>query len=319
MESALARHSIMDNLCHTLVGAALGEAGLKRRTRYGNATLMVTANLPDIDVLVFATHVPAIGFRRGWTHGILAQILLPIIWTAIVVIFDRWRRPRARHGAPDDAPLHVGWTLLLSYIGVYSHVLLDYMNNYGVRLLAPADWHWFYGDTLFIADPWLWVTLGAGVWLARRSRSTAPARRALLVATVYVALMFMGARAARGIVIDAWQQQRGVTPRALMVGPLPVTPFTREVIVDAGDHYERGRFSWFGPQVTFTPGVVPKNDAGRAIREARRTPDVHAFLSWARFPFWTVAHEATGEYVTVGDMRFAGGLARFTAAAKVRP
>src|SRR5688572_20546197 len=39
----------MDNVCHTLVGAALGEAGLKQRTRYGNVTLMIAANLPDID------------------------------------------------------------------------------------------------------------------------------------------------------------------------------------------------------------------------------------------------------------------------------
>src|SRR5215510_3396949 len=59
----------MDNLCHTLVGAALGEAGLKRRTRFGNATLMIASNLPDVDVLVFASNTPPVAFRRGWTHG----------------------------------------------------------------------------------------------------------------------------------------------------------------------------------------------------------------------------------------------------------
>ena len=65
----------MDNLCHTLVGAALAEAGLKRRTRYGSATLMIASNLPDIDVLVFATSTPSVAFRRGWTHGILADLV----------------------------------------------------------------------------------------------------------------------------------------------------------------------------------------------------------------------------------------------------
>ena len=48
----------MDNLCHTLVGAAIGEAGLKHRTRYAQAALMIAANLPDVDVLVFATNLP---------------------------------------------------------------------------------------------------------------------------------------------------------------------------------------------------------------------------------------------------------------------
>jgi inner membrane protein len=300
------------------VGAALGEAGLKRRTRYGNATLMIAANLPDIDVAVFATRIPAIGFRRGWTHGILAQILLPLLYTAIVVAYDRVRRRRGAPPDPDGPPLHVGWTLLLSYIGVYSHVALDYMNNYGVRLLAPSDWRWFYGDTLFIADPWLWITLGVGVWLSRRQLTTRPARGALVVATLYIALMFMGARAARTIVVDAWRESRGFVPRALMVGPLPATPFTREVIVDAGDHYERGRFSWFGPQVTFAPGIIPKNDRRPEIRAARRDADVHAFLSWARFPFWIVDDERDGAHVTVGDMRFAGGVATFTATAVVK-
>ena len=42
--------------------------------------------------------------------------------------------------AAGDATFHAGWTLLLSYIGVYSHVFLDYLNNYGVRLLTPFDW-----------------------------------------------------------------------------------------------------------------------------------------------------------------------------------
>ena len=67
----------MDNLCHTLIGAALGDAGLKRRTRFGSATLMIASNLPDLDVLVFATGTPSVAFRRGWTHGILADALLP--------------------------------------------------------------------------------------------------------------------------------------------------------------------------------------------------------------------------------------------------
>ena len=36
----------MDNLCHSLVGWAMGEAGLKRKTRYGNAALIVSDSDP---------------------------------------------------------------------------------------------------------------------------------------------------------------------------------------------------------------------------------------------------------------------------------
>ena len=34
-----------------MVGAALAEAGLKRRTPLASATLMIGANFPDIDVV----------------------------------------------------------------------------------------------------------------------------------------------------------------------------------------------------------------------------------------------------------------------------
>ena len=66
----------MDNLTHTMVGATLGEAGLKKMTGLGMATLMIAANLPDLDVLVipFADQLP---FRRGWTHGPLGLLVLP--------------------------------------------------------------------------------------------------------------------------------------------------------------------------------------------------------------------------------------------------
>ena len=88
--------------------------------------------------------------------------------------------------------------LLLSYVGVLSHVALDLLNTYGVRLLMPFDRRWFYGDALFIIDPWLWLALGAGVWLARRHGASRPARRALVAAALYIAAMCVSARLARG-------------------------------------------------------------------------------------------------------------------------
>ena len=297
----------MDNVCHTLVGAALGEAGLKRRTRFGSATLMIAANLPDIDVLVFATSTPSVAFRRGWTHGILAQALLPIALTGLIWLVARWR-PGGR-----GRPLRLGWVLALSYIGVCSHVLLDLLNNYGVRLLAPLNWRWFYGDSVFIIDPWLWVVLGGGIWLARRRASVVPARRAVLLALLYIGGMVVSARLARNIVIDAWQAEHGRTVEGLMVGPQPATPLRRAVIVDAGDHYDSGTFTWWPTRVTFDPASVPKNDDRPEVALAREAPNVRAFLVWSRFPFWTLEAAPGGTRVTVADMRFMATGVRFSA------
>ena len=307
----------MDNFCHTLVGAAFGEAGLKRKTRFGNPTLMIAANLPDIDVLSFLTDTNPISFRRGWTHGIIAQLALPVLFAGAMYIIGRVRAPRRE----DQRPLHFGWLLLLSYVGVYSHVFLDFLNNYGVRLLAPFDWRWFYGDALFIADVWLWLVLGVGVWLARRQRRPAIAGAALVFASCYIAIMLVSAQAARTVVSNTWRDVRGSVPRALMVGPVPFTPFARVVIVDAGDHYETGLYRWWSMSVGFDPDPIPKNAAHPLVKKARTERPVREFLVWARFPFWTTTREKDGTRVNVGDVRFMSQTfrrANFTASAVVR-
>ena len=58
------------------------------------------------------------------------------------------------------------WLLILSFIAILTHPSLDWLNNYGVRLLMPVSDRWFYGDAVFIVDPWLWGILAAGVMLA---------------------------------------------------------------------------------------------------------------------------------------------------------
>ena len=288
----------MDNLCHTLVGAALGEAGLKRRTGFGSGTLMIASNLPDIDVLVFATGIPPVAFRRGWTHGVLADVLLPVVLTGAVMLIAR------RRGRTDIRP---GQTLLLAYAGVILHVLMDLLNNYGVRLLMPFSQRWFYGDVLFVIDPWLWIVLGAGIWFTRRRKSVTPARGSLLLAAAYVLAMVVSARLARAEIVDRWQQVEGHPPRAVMVGPVPITPLRRQVIVDAGDHYETGTFTWQPRSVRFDSAAIPKNDTDARVAIARNAPNIRALLVWSRFPFWTLEPADRGTRVTVGDMRFVGG------------
>ena len=67
--------------------------------------------------------------------------------------------------------------LLLSYIGVLLHVFMDFTNSYGVRLLMPFSERWFYGDALYIVDPWLYLTLGLGWWLGEAAQPRAGAHR----------------------------------------------------------------------------------------------------------------------------------------------
>lgn len=73
--------------------------------------------------------------------------------------------PRAAHPAIQAPTPRI--LLGLAFLGVWSHPLLDWLNTYGIRLLMPLDGTWFYGDALFIMDPWMWLLAGAPVVLAR--------------------------------------------------------------------------------------------------------------------------------------------------------
>jgi inner membrane protein len=159
----------MDPLAHTLVGATLAETGLRRASPLATLTLVVGANLPDIDAIaMLAGQDTALLLRRGWTHGVVGLAVLPFLWIGVVATADRLVR-RRRH--PDAVPCRLGVLLGLTILAILTHPFLDWLNTYGVRLLTPFDTSWFYGDALFIVDPWIWLMLASAVVLAR-SRGT---------------------------------------------------------------------------------------------------------------------------------------------------
>ena len=139
----------MDNLCHTLVGAALAEAGLRKKTPLATATLLIGVNVADVDGILYWLNRPveALGFRRGWTHGVLADAVWPFVLAGLMLAWDRWVRRRGHLDRPPADPRALVWLALLA---VLTHPLLDLCNTYGVRLLMPFSGHWFHGDTLFI-------------------------------------------------------------------------------------------------------------------------------------------------------------------------
>lgn len=302
----------MDNITHTLVGLALAESGLKHRTRFASATLLLGANLPDIDgfMYFFGSGTDALAFRRGWTHGVLAMAVFPLLLTALILGWGRLR------GRGDAAPQRTdpGWLLALAALGIMSHPLLDLLNTYGVRLLMPFSGRWFYGDALFIIDPWLWLALGAGVILTRRRARRAPSdaaprihlpvRLSLGASAAYVVMMATSARLG-GQAVEA-QAVGPAAPRTL-VSPVFLTPFRRRVVRDLGHEYEVGELHW-GPRPRYEH--VARDPVGLdqpGARQAALTRDGAAFLRWARFPYFHVQRRGDSLAVLIGDMRYGRG------------
>ncbi len=169
----------MDPVTHILGGASLAATRLGRTSRLAAPALILGANLPDVDVLSYLVGDDfALGFRRGWTHGVPALLVLPALFTALLYL---WARLFPQRAGPPLAPR---WLATLSYAAVVTHPALDWLNNYGMRWWMPIRDTWYYGDSVFIVDPWLWLTLG-GFWLAGRR----PTRRSGVSFGVVAALV----------------------------------------------------------------------------------------------------------------------------------
>jgi inner membrane protein len=179
----------MDPIAHTLVGATLAESGLRRATPLATATLVIGANAPDADIIssFLGGGDASLYWRRGVTHGVLAMVVLPLVLTGVMLAWDRFVR-RRRH--PDAAPARAGPLLVLSFVSILTHPALDWLNTYGVRLLMPFDGTWFYGDSVFIVDPWMWLLMAASVVLAR-TRGKLSAAAWIVVACAATALVLL--------------------------------------------------------------------------------------------------------------------------------
>jgi inner membrane protein len=268
-----------------------------------------------VDVLAYLDG-PAgdLSFRRGWTHGVPALLVLPFVLTGVVVLADRLKRRLGREVLP--SAVRPSQVLLLAVVSIVSHPILDTLNTYGVRWLMPFDGDWYYGDTLFIVDPWLWIVLAVGTLASRRPRgarlhdpgTTRPARVALGLSVMYVIAMALTGWMSRGMARRELAARGGPVSR-LMVAPRPISPLTRQVVAAQGASYRVGTFRWFRrPHIdpaslrTF-PRPLPGDPL---IAAAMEQPVGRRFLSWARFPTVQADTDAAGRtLVHLVDLRYA--------------
>lgn len=291
----------MDPICHTLVGATLARTGLETKTRLGTATLIIAANLPDVDVFSYALGpVFPYAFRRGITHGIPAMIVLPVLLATLMLILSRLRAAQSR--APSFR-----WLLILSAIGIASHPALDWLNNYGMRWFSPLSNAWSYGDTLFIIDLVVWVVLCLGFFAAcvLRRKSSQRSRRAA-AASIVVLLAYIGMNA--GITKTAERVTlaalRNDPPLRLMASPVQLTPFARDIVMEYPTEYRFARVR-FRPAAVFAPdrNATPKGDS-RLLAKAGQTQAGQWFLEWARFPYVVARDDDGNRNAVVADARY---------------
>ena len=300
----------MDNITHTLVGLMLSRAGFNSKTAPGEKAapwmIMLAANAPDMDTYNFFTdNLTYLQVHRGYTHALVFAPLMALVPLLLVKAFTRTR---------------FTWLTLLTYAGclvaVLSHLLLDWTNVYGIRLMLPFSAKWYRLDSTDIVDP---VILGilllavaapalSGLLTSemRGRKSTTPGRGwawfALLGVLLYDTGRWMAHDRAVSI-IDA-HTYRGAPAERVSAFPVRFTLTRwRGVVEGDGFIYEvpidlSGDFDAAGGHTEYPAVSSPAIDA------ARTTRTFQIFESFNQLPFWTLLPVDDTVRVELLDLRF---------------
>ena len=276
----------MDNITHTLTGLMLSRAGLGRFHQRAPLALILAANVPDIDIVaLFSGGLSYIGVHRGYTHSIVfspvmaALVVLAICGTARN--FQGWLRL---------------W--LLSLVGIASHLILDWTNSYGVRLLLPFSNEWFHLDLNSLTDLWIMLVLLVAwlmVYVVRMVNAEIGARQGSGRGLAIFALVFFAAfdygrymLHQRAVTMLNSRIYDGSVPVRVAAFPTDSSPFLWRAWVETPSMFKRYTLNVTGD---FDPGsgsTFYKPEAKEPIAAASATPTFRNFSAFDQYPRWSV-------------------------------
>jgi inner membrane protein len=176
----------MEPVTHLLTGACLARSGCNRKAAYATLTMVIAAELPDIDTL-WSLRGPVEGFahHRGITHSFVGLPFEAALLVGAVYGLHRWRLWRRKmqvsplRSEPSGkersllgpvkplTKVPVRWGVLYGFalLALLSHLLLDFTNNYGLRPFFPFNDRWYAASLVFIFDPLIFGLLLAALVL----------------------------------------------------------------------------------------------------------------------------------------------------------
>ena len=300
----------MDNFTHSMAGWALGQAGLKTKTRKGLTALILGANMPDIDVFFGNAPWDPLAIHRGFTHSLVGGVLvMPPVLAGLLWLLDRWQLSRGAEFKSGLA-MRFRWLVALSYLGAVTHPLLDLLTTYSVQLFSPLSSRWYHADGLFIIDVWLWLVLAVAIGVSKRRESRGREWRRLPQAAIAIVLAYIGVnllitQRANAAVRD-WAGRRPV--QALFASPPPVAFWRRGLVWREQDCYRRSRYDPLGGGLGPVGACEPTNMGDPAVMAAiRHDPRLRKFLNWSILPQGDVTRERCVIRVAIGDARYGEG------------
>ena len=233
----------MDSVTQIALGAALGQAVLGHKVGYRAALWGgVVATIPDLDVFVsMGSAVADFTYHRSFSHSLITlSILAPLL---------AWLINKCHNQYPD---LQRQW-LLLVWLALVTHPILDSFTIYGTQLFWPLPVVPIGTGSVFIIDPLYTVPLLIGVALALSSRQADWGRRMNRIGLAFSSLYLVWGLSAQAYVTGiAEENLASVTgsndqKNELLVTAGPFNTVLWRVLVMQDEGYLEGYYSLLDP------------------------------------------------------------------------
>ncbi len=308
-----------------MTGAVLSRSGFNRKAAYSTLAMTLAAEAPDLDVL-WSIRGPVASFEhhRGWTHTLLGLPLEAAVITAVIWLGHRlWESRSMRPGRRPSgaAPVHWGRLYLFSLIGLLSHILLDWTNNYGVRPFFPFNPKWYAGSIVFIIEPvillfllsalvapWLFGLIGGEIG----ERRPAYRGRGWAIAALLGIVAFWGWRSIeREQAIELTREATNEPIVRITANPYPVNPFRWQTLVETPLVYRVSTVNLVTGEVISSPqaDVFHKPPTTLSTLAAKRSSLGRVYLDWSQYPLVNDMGTTPDGLTTVTfrDLRFVYG------------
>ena len=309
----------LEPITHFLTGACLGRAGLNRKTALATLTLTLAAEAPDLDVIAgIRGRAFSLAHHRGFTHSFLGAPLVAIVVVAFVYLVWRLRGRKT-----NDPALPPRWGLVFLYacIAGWSHILLDFTNNYGVRPFWPFWEKWYSWDIVFILEPVMLVLLTLGLVVpalfalidkeigAKRRGPRGRVAATLALAAVVAMWGIRDYEHRRAVHALESRTYEGVDPLRVSAYPRWIDPFHWEGVVETPAFFVLAPIDSLVPEVDsegrmeirYKPEETPITLAAKKSYQGR------VYLDWAQYPITeteTLEPPQQGYIVRFQDLRY---------------
>lgn len=277
----------MGPITHMMIGVGIGALSGQTVTPYNPiycATVM-GALMPDLDIVtMLKSNLTLIRHHRGATHSFGGILVISAIIAGILYI---------DFGGPVLS--YFFWALA----GALSHVLTDYLNSYGTRLLWPFSSRPFAGNLLMFKDPYL-TAMFVPILIFYTSPFW-PAVAAFVLGFIYLLLRWKMRSRAEQIITEKYALSPGKEKLAVM--PALQGHASWDFLIEGPREILMGTWNFFNGKIDNLRSLERKADTPLIKKALQSGPGriFRQFTSYYHISYW----EEKGKYfVKLMDLRF---------------